>query len=112
MDMSECIFCQILAGRKPAAIVYEDDRCVAFEDVNPKSPVHVLVVPRKHIPTLSDAADEALLGHLLAVSSRVAKDKGTGSFRLVINTNAAAGQTIYHLHVHVMGGRAMRWPPG
>jgi len=112
--MPGCVFCQIIAGQRPAALLYEDDRCVAFEDVNPRAPVHVLVVPRKHIPTLQDGSeeDEGLLGHLMRVSSQVAGEKGVGSFRTVINTNSEAGQTIYHLHVHVLGGRAMRWPPG
>jgi len=109
-----CIFCQIVAKEKPARLVYEDDHCVAFEDVAPRAPVHMLVVPRKHIATLKDSAqeDEALLGHLLRTAARAAKDKGLGGFRTVINTNAEAGQTIFHLHVHVMGGRTMRWPPG
>jgi histidine triad (HIT) family protein len=111
---SECLFCQIIARERPARLVYEDADCVAFEDVNPKAPLHVLVVPRKHIPTLKDGAreDEGLLGRLLLVAGRVAKDMGLNSFRTVINTNAEAGQTIYHLHVHVLGGRTMRWPPG
>jgi len=114
MKMSGCIFCQVIAGERPATRVYEDDRCVAIKDVNPKAPVHVLVMPRKHISTLTDSGgeDEALLGHLLLVSSSVARDNGLSSFRTVINTNAEAGQTIYHLHVHVLGGRALRWPPG
>ncbi|MBZ5494809.1 MAG: histidine triad nucleotide-binding protein [Acidobacteriia bacterium] len=114
--MSGCIFCQIVARERPAAVLHEDDRCIAIEDVNPKSPVHVLVIPRKHIPSLTDSAadDEGLLGHLLLVAARVAKDKGIigSGFRTVINTNAGAGQTIFHLHLHVMGGRLMRWPPG
>lgn len=111
---SGCIFCQIIAHEKPASVVYEDDRCVAFEDVNPGAPVHVLVVPRKHIAMLTDAteADEVLLGHLMFVAALVAKGRGSHSFRTVINTNAGAGQTIYHVHVHVLGGRIMRWPPG
>ena len=109
-----CIFCQIASKEKPARLLYEDDDCVVFEDVAPKAPVHVLVVPRKHIATLKDGTqeDETLLGHLLLIAGRAARDKGLSGFRTVINTNAEAGQTIFHLHVHVMGGRAMRWPPG
>ncbi len=116
MRMFGCIFCQIVAKEKPSGILYEDEHCVAFQDINPKAPVHVLVVPRKHIPSLNDekAEDEALLGHLLAVAARIAKQKGIdgSGYRTLINTNAEAGQTVFHLHVHVMGGRIMRWPPG
>ncbi len=116
MKMFGCVFCQIAAGEKPSRILYEDEQCLAFQDINPKAPVHFLVVPRKHIPSLNDheTEDEAVLGHLLSVASRMAKDKGidgTG-YRTVINTNAEAGQTVFHLHLHVMGGRIMRWPPG
>jgi histidine triad (HIT) family protein len=113
---SGCLFCQIIDRERPARIVHEDDLCVAIEDAHPMSPVHVLVLPRKHIPTLKDSApeDRELLGHLLLVAARVAEEKNivAAGFRTVINTNAGAGQTVYHLHVHVMGGRAMRWPPG
>jgi len=109
-----CIFCQIASKEKPARLLYEDNDCIVFEDINPKAPVHVLVVPRKHIPTLNDGTqeDEALLGRLLRIAARAAREKGLSGFRTVINTNAEAGQTIFHLHVHVMGGRTMRWPPG
>lgn len=112
--MSGCIFCRIIARESSAALLYEDDRCIAFEDTNPKAPVHVLIVPRKHVPTLADSTeeDEGLLGHLLLVAARVARDKQVSSFRTVINTNAEAGQTIYHLHLHLLGGRTLRWPPG
>ncbi len=116
MRMFGCIFCQIVAKEKPSGILYEDEQCVAFQDIHPKAPVHVLVVPRKHIPSLNDekAEDEALLGHLLAVAARIAKQKGIdgSGYRTLINTNAEAGQTVFHLHLHVMGGRIMRWPPG
>ncbi len=111
-----CLFCQIIARERPATIVYEDDLCIVIEDVHPMSPVHVLVMPRKHIASLADGGeqDQALLGHLLVVAARVASDKKItqGGFRTVINTNAGAGQTVFHLHVHVMGGRVMHWPPG
>jgi histidine triad (HIT) family protein len=114
--MFGCIFCQIVAGEKPAQIVFEDDRCVALQDIHPQAPVHVLVIPRRHIGSLNDdlKEDEPLLGHLLAVAGQIAKSRGidgTG-FRTVINTNAEAGQTVFHLHMHVLGGRIMRWPPG
>jgi histidine triad (HIT) family protein len=109
-----CIFCQIIADEMPARVIHADDHCIAIEDVHPKAPVHALVLPRKHIATLADGSEEdgQLLGHLLLVAARVAKDKGLHSFRTVINTNAEAGQTVFHLHLHVMGGRTMRWPPG
>ncbi len=115
MKMLGCIFCQIAAHEKPATILYEDDRCVVFQDTNPKAPVHILVVPRKHISSLNEGhPDETLLGHLLVVAAKIAKEKGIdgSGFRTVINTNAEAGQTVFHLHVHVLGGRILRWPPG
>jgi len=113
--MSGCIFCRIAAGEIPAKIDFQDDRTVAFQDTAPKAPVHVLVIPRRHIESLGDGLeDESLLGHLLAVAARIAREKGidgTG-YRAVVNTGAAAGQSVFHLHVHVMGGRTMHWPPG
>ena len=114
--MVGCVFCRIIARQAKATILYEDDQCVAFEDVHPQAPVHFLVIPRKHITSLNAglSGEELLLGHLLQVASRLAKEKGidgTG-FRAVINTNAEAGQTVFHLHVHILGGRIMRWPPG
>ena len=115
MRMLGCIFCQIAAHQKPATIVYEDDQCLAFQDINPKAPVHMLVIPRKHVSSLNDEdLDKGLLGHLLVVAARMAREKGIdgSGFRTVINTNAEAGQTVFHLHVHVLGGRILRWPPG
>ena len=111
------MFCQIAAHEKPGKILFEDELCVAFEDINPKAPVHFLVIPRKHLASLNEneQGDEALLGHLLVVAARLAREKqvdGSG-FRTVINTNAEAGQTVFHLHVHVLGGRKpLGWPPG
>ncbi len=114
--MFGCLFCQIVAREKPARILYEDELCVAFEDIHPKAPVHVLVIPRKHMVSLNDdlSQDEAIVGHLMAVAGKVAKSKGVDGtgYRTVINTNAEAGQTIFHLHVHVLGGRTLGWPPG
>lgn len=116
MKMFGCIFCQIAAREKPATIYYEDAHCVALQDVHPRTPVHLLVIPRKHITSLNDVTpeDEPLLGHLLAVAARVAREKGidASGYRTVINTNAEGGQTVFHLHLHVMGGRRMTWPPG
>ncbi len=114
--MGDCIFCSIVAKKIPAKIIYEDDQAVAFEDINPQSPVHVLVVPRKHIPTTLDIveADNALVGHLFQVAGRIATARKISErgFRLVMNTNAEAGQSVYHIHLHVLGGRHMHWPPG
>jgi len=114
--MFGCIFCQVAAHEKPAKILYEDSQCLVFEDIHPKAPVHLLVVPRKHIRSLNEDLDddEALLGHLLTVAGRMAKERGIDStgFRTVINTNAEAGQTVFHLHIHILGGRILQWPPG
>jgi histidine triad (HIT) family protein len=114
--MFGCIFCQIASHEKPAKILYEDEQCLAIQDLSPRAPVHLLVIPRKHITSLNDnlEGDKPLLGHLLAIAARMAREKGiegTG-YRTVINTNAEAGQTVFHLHIHVLGGRAMKWPPG
>lgn len=113
--MAKTIFEQIIDREIPADIVHEDDRCVAFNDINPQAPVHILVVPRKPIPKLADARDDdaELLGHLLRTASRVASDRGYGdAFRLVINNGEAVGQSVFHVHVHVLAGRALSWPPG
>jgi histidine triad (HIT) family protein len=116
MKMFGCVFCQVAAHEKPSKIVYEDEHCVAIRDINPKAPVHLLVIPRKHISSLNEdlESDEKLLGHLLSVVGRVAKQQGVDAtgYRTVINTNAEAGQTVFHLHIHVLGGRILRWPPG
>jgi len=116
MKMCGCLFCKIAAHEIPTSILYEDDQCVVFEDINPQAPVHLLAIPKKHITSLNDACDEDrdMLGHLLGVAARVAKEKkidGSG-YRTVINTNAEAGQTVFHLHVHILGGRILNWPPG
>jgi histidine triad (HIT) family protein len=112
----DCIFCKIAAGEIPATIVFEDEFAVAFRDINPQAPTHVLVIPRAHIASLNEASelDEALLGHLLRVAARVASSEGhaEGGFRTVINTGAGAGQTVFHVHVHLLGGRRLTWPPG
>ncbi len=112
--MADTIFGKIARGEAPAELVYEDDRALAFHDAAPKAPIHILIIPRKPIPKLSEAgeADESLLGHLLLVARKVAADAGLEDFRLVINDGAGAGQTVFHLHLHVMGGRGMSWPPG
>ena len=112
--MSDCIFCRIVAGEIPSKKVFEDDRIVAFEDVSPKAPTHVLVVPRRHLARLSDASseDEALLGALASRAAAIARERGLSDFRLVVNNGEGAGQSVFHLHFHLLGGRGMGWPPG
>jgi histidine triad (HIT) family protein len=116
MTEQDCLFCGVVSGKTPADIVHQDDRSVVFRDINPKAPVHFLVIPRQHIESLDEAAqkDEATLGHLLRVAARVANDEGLSEngYRTVINTGPAAGQSVFHLHVHVLGGRDLAWPPG
>lgn len=114
--MRNCIFCKILHRELPARVIYEDDLSMAFEDINPQAPVHVLVVPREHIPTFNDVKEEhrEMIGHLSMVINRIAEEKGIKEhgYRVVINCNPAGGQMVYHLHIHLMGGRQMTWPPG
>ena len=116
MPQETCLFCQISSGKIPTDLLYQDDFCVVIRDINPQAPSHLLVIPREHIESLDDAShrDETLLGHLLRIGARVINQEGhseTG-YRAVINNGAGAGQSVFHLHVHVLGGRAMRWPPG
>lgn len=112
--MEDTIFGKIARGEAPARIVYEDDRALAFHDVSPQAPTHILVIPRKPIERLAAAeeVDAPLLGHLLLVANRVAADAGLEDFRLVVNNGAGAGQAVFHLHLHVLGGRPLGWPPG
>ena len=110
-----CLFCKIIAGDIPSKKVYADDRTYAFRDINPQAPTHVLVVPRKHVAALTEAGadDEQLLGYLHLVAARIAASEGLSSgFRTVINAGSDGGQTVDHLHVHLLGGRPMSWPPG
>ena len=111
----ETIFTKIINREISADIVYEDDDCLAFKDINPQAPLHVLVIPKKPIAKVSDASaeDEPLLGHLLTVGAKVAEEQGyQGKFRLAINNGAEAGQSVFHIHVHVLAGRDFTWPPG
>jgi histidine triad (HIT) family protein len=112
--MADTIFGKIARGELPAQVVYQDDRALAFRDVNPQAPVHILVIPRQPIPRLSDAgeADAELLGHLCLVAARVAREAGLSDWRLVVNDGAGAGPSVFHLHRHVLGGRPFSWPPG
>ena len=114
--MSECLFCKIINRDIPASIVYEDDRVLAFNDINPQAPTHVLIVPKRHIATLNDlgAGDDQIVGELVRRAAAIANDRGlsAGGYRTVFNTNRDAGQTVFHIHLHLLGGRAMHWPPG
>jgi len=113
--MSDTIFSKIINREIPADIVFEDTRCLAFRDVSPQAPMHILVIPKKPIAMLAhaDDSDESLLGHLLLTARQVAADQGYGeAFRLVINNGKAAGQTVFHMHLHILGGRDFDWPPG
>ncbi len=112
--MTDCIFCRIIQGDIPSKKVYEDDRIFAFEDIAPKAPTHVLVVPKRHIPRLADVSsgDAALLGELAVRAAAIARERGLSDFRLVANDGEGAGQSVFHLHFHLMGGRSMGWPPG
>jgi histidine triad (HIT) family protein len=114
--MESCLFCRIVEGQSPAKVVYTDEWVVAIEDIHPQAPVHLLVIPRRHLPSLKEATreDEPLLGRLLTVAAQLARERGLESrgYRTVINSGASAGQSVFHLHVHVLGGRVFRWPPG
>ncbi len=114
--MSDCLFCKIVEGKIPAKKVYEDADVVAFDDIQPQAPVHVLVVPRKHVATLNDVApeDDALMGKLFRVAAKLAGDRGLAErgWRAVVNVNRDAHQLVFHVHLHVMGGRPFGWPPG
>ena len=116
MPEQDCLFCKIIGGEIPAEVIYRDDRSIVISDINPQAPTHLLVIPFEHLESLDEASqkDEALLGHLLRVGARVANEAGLAEsgYRTVINTGAGAGQSVFHLHVHVLGGRALNWPPG
>jgi len=116
--MSECLFCKVRDGEIPAKLIYEDDDVLAFHDVNPQAPVHILIIPRKHISTVNeldvDAGDERIMGKLFTTAKFIAAQEGVSEdgFRLVVNSNSRAGQTVFHIHMHLLAGRNMNWPPG
>ena len=118
--MASCLFCKILAGEMAAKIVYQDESCIAFQDINPQAPVHLLLIPRKHVASAEEAeeADEPVLGHLHRVAAQLAQQHGLAGqgsqdgYRTVVNTGSGAGQSVFHLHMHLLGGRPLRWPPG
>ncbi len=114
--MAECLFCKVVAGQVPAAVVFQNDRVVAFKDITPRAPTHVLIVPRQHIATLNELSpeDDALVGEMVRAAAAIAKEQGLAErgYRTVFNCNADAGQTVFHIHLHLLGGRPMTWPPG
>lgn len=116
MGMEDCIFCKIAGGQIPSTKVFEDEVCVAFNDMNPQAPTHILIIPREHLDSMDRATDEnrETLGHLLLTAADIARDKGfaDNGYRVVINTNADGGQTVFHLHVHLLAGRTFVFPPG
>jgi histidine triad (HIT) family protein len=114
--MSTCLFCRVIAGEIPATTLFQDEQLIAIQDINPQAPLHALVIPRKHIPTLNDLAaeDDALVGALFRRAATLAAERGFEGrgYRTVFNCNREAGQTVYHIHLHVLGGRPLAWPPG
>jgi histidine triad (HIT) family protein len=116
MSESDCLFCKIVAGDIPADVIYESDTAIAFRDINPQAPTHVLIIPRKHIATINDieAVDETLVGSLYSAAREIATAEGFAEegYRVAMNCNEAAGQTVFHIHLHLLGGRALSWPPG
>jgi histidine triad (HIT) family protein len=114
--MTDCLFCRIEKKEIPSRTVFEDDLAIAFEDIGPQAPTHILVIPRKHIPSTNEIGtdDNGLLGHLITTAGRIAREKNIAEsgYRLVINCGPAAGQAVHHLHLHLLGGRQMHWPPG
>lgn len=116
MSEENCIFCKIVEGAIPARIIYEDDLALAFHDIAPQAPTHALIIPREHLESLNDAgkSDEALLGHLLRLAPKIAYQLGIAEtgYRTCLNTGADGGQSVFHLHIHVLGGRHLTWPPG
>ena len=114
--MADCLFCKIVAGEIPAKLVHQDEHLIAFQDINPQAPMHVLIVPRRHVASLNDLGpnDDALVGEMVRRAAALARAQGHADrgYRTVFNCNADAGQTVFHIHLHVLGGRSMTWPPG
>jgi histidine triad (HIT) family protein len=111
---NDCLFCRIVKKEIPANIVAENDHCLAFRDINPQAPVHILVIPRVHVASLDEAKDADIIGRMHLMAARLARSEGVAKrgYRVVVNTNADGGQTVFHIHLHLLGGRRMAWPPG
>jgi len=111
---NDCLFCRIVKKEIPASIVVENEHCIAFRDINPQAPIHILVVPREHVDTLNDVRTPEIIGRMHLMATKLAKSEGISQrgYRIVVNTNADAGQTVFHIHLHLLGGRRMAWPPG
>lgn len=111
---TDCLFCRVVKKEIPATIVAENPDCVAFRDINPQAPTHILVIPRQHVPSLNDVKDPSVVARMYQLAADLAKSEGLAErgYRTVINTNADAGQTVFHIHLHLLGGRRMTWPPG
>ena len=108
-----CLFCRIVRGEIPAKIVRQDEHTVAFRDIDPKAPTHILVIPKEHVPSLDEATDPTMVGRLMLAAAEIARSEGiTDGYRTVVNTGAGAGQTVFHIHLHLLGGRKLTWPPG
>ena len=112
IDMEDCIFCKIAAKEIPSALVYEDEYTVAFNDLNPQAPTHILVIPKKHIESLNELDDEKVMSALFKAVKAVTSKLGIEEYRTVINTGESAGQTVFHIHIHILAGRPLKWPPG
>lgn len=110
--MDDCLFCKISSGEIPSELLYKDEKVVAFRDINPQGPFHVLIIPRDHYTSIKDVNDESLIGHLFSIGNRIARENNIDNFRYIINTGEEAGQTVFHVHLHLIGGRRMTWPPG
>ena len=111
---TDCLFCRIIRKEIPATLLAENGQCIAFRDINPQAPTHILVIPREHVATLNDVKDPTVIAQMYQLAMQLAKSEGLadGGYRTVINTNADAGQTVFHIHLHLLGGRRMKWPPG
>ena len=111
---ADCLFCKIIKKEIPATIVAENEHCIAFRDINPQAPTHILIIPREHVASLNDVTDASTVGRMHLLATELAKREGLAErgYRTVINTNADAGQTVFHIHLHLVGGRRMKWPPG
>ncbi len=110
--MSDCLFCKISSGEIKSEFLFEDDKVVVFRDIDPQGPFHILIIPKEHYTSIKDVKDESLIGHMFYAGNRVAEENNVENFRYIINTGEEAGQTVFHVHLHLIGGRKMTWPPG